>query len=276
MSLPAIALASTWNPRGEIDRLERLLDRLHEAYAALFISLPPQPDHPTDQQQLLERLAGDTIACFVNPDWSWGRYMALKLALGCNAPWIHYADLDRLLRWVERRPAEWRDTLARIPTCDYLVIGRTPNAYASHPQALVQTEALSNTVISHLVGQAMDVSAGSKGFSRQAASYVVEHTRPGRARSGHALGADGEWTVLLKQAGYQLGYIEVDGLDWESADRYQSQAADSSRQRQAAADYDADPANWARRTAVAEEIIRLGLQTAARKILVNDPVSAES
>ncbi len=271
MSLPPIALAATWNPRGEIGRLERLLDRLHQAYAALYISLPPQPDHPADQIELLDRLAGGTIECFVNTDWSWGRYTALRLALQSSAPWIHYADLDRLLRWVEQQPTEWLETLSRIQTFDYLVIGRTPAAYATHPQALVQTEALSNAVISSLVGKSMDVSAGSKGFSRQAASYVVEHTRP-----GHALGTDGEWTVILKKAGFQLGYVEVAGLDWESADRYQSRAADSHRQRQAAAAYDSDPENWARRVAVADEIIRLGIQTAAREIQVINPVSAES
>ena len=271
MSIPQIVLAATWNPRGEIDRLERLLDRLYSAYSTLFISLPPQPDDPASQGDLLDRLAGEALVCHVNPDWSGGRYMALKLAVQHHARYIHYVDLDRLLRWVEQRPDEWLQTVHRIPSWDYLVLGRTPEAYATHPQALVQTEALSNAVISYLIGQFMDVSAGSKGFSFQAAGYVIEHTRP-----GNALGTDGEWTVLLQRAGFKLGYLEVNGLDWESADRYQSQAADPRRQRQAAEIYDADPNHWARRTAVAEEIIRMGLQTAQREILAIKPTPVES
>lgn len=271
MSFTQIALAATWNPRGEIQRLERILDRLHNVYSAINISLPPQPDDPGSQALLIDRLAGDEIVCMVNPDWSWGRYTAIKMALQNNAPWFHYADLDRLIRWVEQRPDEWLQTVNMIPSWDYLVIGRTASAYATHPQALVQTEALSNAVISYLVGQSMDVSAGSKGFSRRAANYVVEHTQP-----GYALGTDGEWTVLLKRAGFQLGYVKVSGLDWESADRYQAQAADSRQQRKTADAYDADPANWARRAAVAEEIIRIGLLTASREILRINPASSES
>lgn len=260
MKQNSIVLAATWNPRGEIRRFERILERLHETYEGICISLPAQPDDPAGQAVLLERLAGSAVSCYINHDWSWGRYMALKLASQSAAPWIHYADMDRLIRWIEQRPDEWLKTLTLIPTCDYLVIGRTAQAYQTHPAALVQTEAMSNAVISHIVGTPMDVSAGSKGFSQAAARYVLEHTTP-----GHALGTDGEWTVLLKHAGFKMAYKEVDGLDWESADRYQANAADGLRQKQAAAAYDADPANWARRTAVAAEIIRVGLETARRQ-----------
>ena len=263
MNPNSIVLAATWNPRGEIDRFERILKRLEKTYERIYISLPAQPDDLAGQAALLERLAGSSVSCYINHDWSWGRYMALKLASQSASPWIHYADMDRLLRWIEQRPDEWLQTLLVIQTCDYLVIGRTAQAYQTHPAALVQTEALSNAVISHIVGMQMDVSAGSKGLSLAAARYVVENTSP-----GHALGVDGEWTVLLKLAGFKMGYIEVDGLDWESADRYQANAADSLRQQQAAAAYDADPANWARRTAVAAEIIRIGLETAGRQVTV--------
>ena len=260
MNPNSIVLAATWNPRGEINRFERSLERLQETYKRIIISLPEQPDDLAGQAVLLERLAESAVSCYINHDWSGGRYIALKLASQNGSPWIHYADMDRLLRWIEQRPDEWQQTLSEIQTCDYLIIGRTAQAYQTHPAALVQTEALSNAVISYIIGAQLDVSAGSKGFSLAAARYVVEHTTP-----GHALGTDGEWTVLLKHAGFKMRYIEVDGLDWESADRYQANAADALRQQQAAAAYDADPANWARRTAVAAEIIHIGLETARRQ-----------
>jgi hypothetical protein len=253
----SIALAATWNPRGEVTRFYRFLHLFQHAYAAITIVLPS--DVPPAYAGELEDSSKARIV--VSPDWSWGRYSAIQTALEAQVGFIHYADMDRLLRWVETRPEEWHQTLERICQSDYLVIGRTQIAYATHPQALIQTEAISNLVTAHLVGQPMDVSAGSKGFSRRAAEFIIANTHP-----GHALGTDAEWTVLMKRAGFEIGYLEVDGLDWESADRYLEQAADAQSQMQAAKVYDSESANWARRVEVAHEIVRAGLEASQRKL----------
>jgi hypothetical protein len=126
----------------------------------------------------------------------------------------------------------------------------------------VQTEAISNRVVSYFLGQIVDASAGSKGFSRRAAEFLAAHTRPGRA-----LGTDAEWPLLLHKAGFAVEYIEVDGLDWEIPDHYQPQAAGPDRQRQVAAEYDADPRHWAHRVAVAQEIVEVALDTIGRQII---------
>jgi hypothetical protein len=177
--------------------------------------------------------------------------------------------MDRLLRWVETRPAEWRNAVAQIEAGDYLIMGRSASAYATHPQALVRTEAISNRLISQLVGQALDVSAGSKGFGRRAAQYLVDQTKPGRA-----LGADGAWTVLLHRAGFRVDYLEVDGLDWETADRYQARSADVEQQLALAQAYDQDPAHWAMRVEVALEIVQAGLDAAAQELPGTSPLLA--
>ena len=39
-----IALAATWNPRGELGRFEQLLPTLIELYAHIVISFPPVAD----------------------------------------------------------------------------------------------------------------------------------------------------------------------------------------------------------------------------------------
>jgi hypothetical protein len=121
-----------------------------------------------------------------------------------------------------------------IQQVDCLVIG-TDDA-CSHPRALVETEAISNLVTSYLVGQPMDVSAGSKGFSRTAVQFLMAHCQPGKA-----LGADADWLVTLYRGGFAIDYLAVDGLDWESADRFQEQAADDHSQSQAAQAYDREP-----------------------------------
>jgi 2-polyprenyl-3-methyl-5-hydroxy-6-metoxy-1,4-benzoquinol methylase len=162
-----------------------------------------------------------------------------------------------LLRWVETKPIEWQKTLVDLQDWDYLIIGRSLKAYETHPQALIQTEAISNLVASYFLSQPTDVSAGSKGFSRRAVEFLVAHSQPLRA-----IGADAEWSVLLKRAGYRIGQVAVDGLDWESADQYQNKAAGSAQQRQAAAAYDLDPLQWAHRTEIAHEIVQSAVDAA--------------
>lgn len=250
----SITLASTWNPRGELGRLQRLLPRLGQVYAQRVIVLKPGT-----APALIETLAQAGVRTFTPPEWSGGRLMALTQALETDAAHIHYADMDRLLRWVETRPDEWQAALQSLVQTDYLLMGRSARAYATHPRALVETERISNRVVSQLVGRAVDVSAGSKGFSRRAAEFLAANCQP-----GFALGTDGEWTVLLQRAGVHWQYLECDGLDWESADRYQEAAADEAQQAQSAAAYDADPAHWAYRTEVALEVVEQALAASQR------------
>jgi hypothetical protein len=265
-----ITLAATWNPRGEVERFGQLLPVLEERYAHIVISFPPVADSQVVHLFTEGKFSARTnISVVQNQIWSWGRYIALKQGLQTPVTHIHYADMDRLLRWVETRPAEWRNAVNQIETGDYLVMGRSASAYDTHPQALVRTEAISNRLISQLVGQTLDVSAGSKGFSRRAAQFLVDQTQPGRS-----LGTDGAWTVVLYRAGFRIDYLEVDGLDWETADRYQTRSATAEQQQALAQAYDRDPAHWAMRVEVALEIVQAGLDAAAQELPGTPPLLA--
>ncbi len=247
----SLCLASAWHPRGELSRLLSLLPVLQREYTVLCLSLPP--DTPGEAVQGLERF--EAVRIVRTADWSHGRHAALEAAVAAGAGWVHYADLDRLLLWVENEPAEWRTTLSALKGHDCLVIGRTEGALATHPRSLQATEALVNQVFGWLLGQPLDLSAGSKGFSRAAAEHLLATSPPGRA-----LGTDAEWPVRLYWAGFGVGSVLVEGLSWETADRHRAKAADESSQLSAARAYDADPQNWAHRVAVAEEILQAGLQ----------------
>jgi hypothetical protein len=251
----SVVLAATYDPRGEIPRLQRFYPRLQAVYTGIVISLPPYA-HEDDVREIEAIPSAQVI---VNGGWEYGRYMALKAGVKTGADYVHYNDLDRLLRWVETRPDEWRRVVEAVQHSDCLIIGRTAAAYATHPAAMIETEAISNAVISHLLGQQMDVSAGSKGFSLAAAQCLLALTTP-----GNALGMDAEWPILLRRCGYQVDYVEVDGLDWETADRYRDTAADPETQRRLAEEYDRDADHWAQRVRVAREITSVGLSAMNR------------
>lgn len=252
----SITLTTTWNPRGEERRLLELLARLRQVYQHIVVVFPPGSEPPIQTQ--LEQ-AG--VLALLSPEWSWGRYLALKTALETDAELIHYADMDRLLRWVETRPEEWERALSFAQGKDCVVFTRTEAAYQTHPQAMLQTEKISNLVASHFLGRHLDVSAGSKAFSRPAASFLVQLTQPRRS-----MGTDAEWLVLLKRAGFSIDELPVDGLDYESADRFQEQAADEGAQRSHAEEVDADPRQWARRVEIALEIVESALE--AQKAII--------
>ena len=251
----SICLAATWYPRGELSRFIHLLPLLEQAYAWIVVSYIPSPDPGILEQLMASGSSPSHLSIYINDDQHSGRYLALQKALDRPVGFIHYADLDRLLHWVETRPGEWKGSLEQIERFDGIIFGRTHAAYSTHPQALIATENISNHVVSFALGETMDVSAGSKSFSRSAAQYLVDH-----CQSGNSIASDAEWPIILRQAGYELQYVEVDGLDWESADQYRERAASKTEQAQAAEAYDADPKHWARRVEIAEQIIHTALK----------------
>jgi SAM-dependent methyltransferase len=252
----SVVCATTWYPRGELPRLAHYLPVLEEHYARLVICFIPSGDPSVQEQFTSGQFSGDPQVMFcLNDQRRNGRYMALKAALENPGEFIHYVDLDRLLHWVETRREEWLSMLDRLQQADYTIFGRTEAATRTHPQALITTEVLSNRVVSHFMGKEMDVSAGSKAFSRAAAQYLVRQGNP-----DNSIGTDAEWPILLKRAGFSMQYILVDGLDYESGDQYLTHAASPEEQRQAAARYDAEPAHWITRVDIADQIIQTALQ----------------
>ncbi len=252
----SVALAATWYPRGELPRFARYLPMLEERYARIALCFIPSDDTSIQEQFTSGVYSADPHIIFIiNDKHRNGRYLALKAALEGQSDFVHYVDLDRLLHWVETRPEEWRQMVELVEQHDCIIFGRTDQATHTHPQALIATEITSNRVVSHVLGTPMDVSAGSKSFSRAAAAYLVAHGSP-----HNSIATDAEWPILLKNAGFSLHYVQVDGLDYESGDQFKPRAAMPAEQQQAAALYDSDPSHWATRVEIADQIITAALE----------------
>lgn len=244
----SVALIMAWEPRGEFRRLLRFRPRLSDLYTDIIIAAP---EHAVPAE-VAALNAEPGVRVVTTPQGAWRRYVALVEGLKTEATHFHYLDTDRAVHWVETRPDELAYAAARVQTADCLLLGRMEAAWATHPQAMRQTEAIFNHLFSQLLGVEADFGAGARGFSRPAAEYLVARVSP-----DHWF--DTAWPAVLWRGGFRLDTLLVDGLDWETPDQYRDEAADADTQRQAAASYDADPAHWSRRVWVADEITRAGL-----------------
>jgi hypothetical protein len=201
-----VALACTWRPRrDDVPRLHRLQAEFEAVYQAIVIALPPTGDL-TAAEPLR---AWPTVQLLEAPQVGWGRSLALRACLETSATHLHYADLDGLLAWIERRPDEWRTIVTQLQTVDCLIVGRSERAFATRPMAIQQTERIINAVAGHLLGRAIDCGLGERGFSRRAAELVLCHTAP----PGWF---DVAWPLLVQRAGLNVTEQVVDGVDWET------------------------------------------------------------
>lgn len=169
------------------------------------------------------------------------RRRSLEIALNhFDTERLIYLDPDHLLRWLERNPAELTEMLQLVGAWDCLVVGRSPAAFAAAPARLRETEVAVNRVYALMTGRNWDLMMAARGFSRTAAELIVSHC------SEDSIGNDMAWPLLIEQAGMTLGYLEADGLTYETNTVYANDLEDQE---------DSDPAAWMLRIYAANQQI---------------------
>jgi hypothetical protein len=149
------------------------------------------------------------------------RRAAVRAGLDLGAAHVHYCDLDRALHWAANFPEELAGVRQAIEGCDYLMLGRTERAFATHPPVQQAPERLTNLALSAALGRVVDATAGSCGLSRAAAEWLLP-------RSAAATNAtDTEWPALLHFAPrhFRLDHRATEGLEFETPDLYPAEIA---------------------------------------------------
>ena len=168
-----------------------------------------------------------------------------------------FCDLDRALHWAEFHPDELRERLAFARAYDCTIFGRTPRAFASHPRAQRDTEAIANHAFALASGLPWDVMTACRGLSRRAAELIVARC------DDDTVGSDCSWTLLCRRAGLRLAYCETEGMEFETLDRYGDEVAALGGAQAWLDRFDADPRQWLGRLdlarAEAASAIRYGL-----------------
>jgi hypothetical protein len=187
----------------------------------------------------------------------WQRLGAVRAAAEF-APAVHLCDFDRLLHWWRYWREELGTIVARIPSADLLLLGRTERAWATHPAHQAETEQLANRLVSRLYGAEVDVCSGSRGLSRRAVEFLAAHGRV------HGVGTDGEWPILLRQANehFHCEQVLTEGLEFETADRFPDEVARAGGRAAWNATRDRDADRWVFRTRLAGDIVAGALRAA--------------
>lgn len=182
-----------------------------------------------------------------------GRVRLAALRAAGEHPFYLMMDLDRLIHWERTFPDELRQVERGLPDYDFLVLGRTPRAFESHPHVQRETERLANAAFAATFGETWDITGGQRGLSAAAAAALAQHSRC------DTLGVDGAWPILCRHLGLKVGYRPTEGLEFETADRYAHEIARLGYEGWLAR-YINTPAQWEMRLRIAHQIARATLQ----------------
>ncbi len=250
-----LALAATHHdPQGRLhEQLSAAMPALADAFDALAVICSAATSQPS-----LDLLAYAGAHILRQPAHAGGseqlgaaRRAVISLAFESGVPLVMYCDLDRALHWVLTYPAEMARVALRIPEHDFTVLGRTPRAFDSHPRIQRDTESIVNCVYQMISGNDWDMTAAARGLSRRAADALFTGC------SEDSIGVDVAWPLHIQQrTQLSLGYVEAQGLEFETADRYGDEVAAEGGLARWMQQLDRDPRQWARRL----ELARMELQ----------------
>lgn len=219
-----IGLATTHHdPEGRLnDHIQRLLSPIQDLYGSIVVRISSE-SHPQSIELLRAAGAQVTLGSAKESglrELGRVRRQVVADALHTDCAYIHLCDFDRLLHWVEFHSAELQAVLNWLPTYDFVVLGRTKQAFQSHPRVQRHTERIINFAFARQSGDSWDVTAASRGISRRAAELLNAKS------SDDTIGNDCTWPLLLRSApGMTLGYWPTNGLEFETADRYADEIA---------------------------------------------------
>jgi hypothetical protein len=271
-----VLLGMVHDPEGRIAALlPHDLPLLQRHYARIFAICGMQTLPST-----VERLHASGVTVFSGGDIP---VNARPYALGvmdAHPEWehVHLCDFDSALHWARSWPDELDQLNEIIARYDFLLLGRTARAMASLPEAQRETERLINLLFARTTGglDPWRIAPGSVGFSLrerpQAEAYATKETLIdlcagawGFSRQGiaalHAraritdIGFHAEWPLIARDTpGLRSAYLACEGLEYETADRYEDQIAAAGGLDAWHARQNADISGWRQRIAYITQV----------------------
>jgi hypothetical protein len=129
---------------------------------------------------------------------------------------ILYCDLDRALHWMKAYPSELARIIKTPMENDFVLLGRTKRAFYTHPETQTLTEGIGNKITSKLLDftDTRDVLGTTWLLTPDLAKQVLE------IESSNQYGFYAEWPITLWRSAQRPKYVEAEGLEWETPDRF--------------------------------------------------------
>lgn len=249
--MQTILVSTHHDPDGRmVTQTLRVMPKLRELFSEVSVFLTPQT-LPKGEHALV---AAGAVVSRAEPLLPVGhlhlglwRRLALSAAVATapSASLYLFCDLDRALHWAEFYPDELREALGFAKKFDCTVFGRTTRAFASHPRAQRDTEAIANHGFALASGLPYDVMTAARAFAPAAAQLVVSSCQD------DTVGSDCSWPLLCRKHGMTLGYLETEGMEFETLDRFDDEVAALGGPQAWLDRFDADPRQWALRLELA-------------------------
>jgi hypothetical protein len=182
------------------------------------------------------------------------RRRALRAALENGFDHVHLVDMDRVLHWASTYPGELKTAVHRVPDAPFVIFGRTRRAMDTHPKNQIETEALANRVFNLILGVDMDITAASRGISREAGEVILKYSK------GRFFDSDSEWPIILHCNNFHLDYMETEGLEWETRLKIRSMVV-GNKLVDVKEFYELNPESWVYRLMLAHRISRTAHKT---------------
>lgn len=135
---------------------------------------------------------------------------------------ILYLDFDRMLHWVKNYPKELLNVLKNVNNYDLVHFGRSTRAFETHPRTQKKTEIMVNQVGSRILNlkETYDLISVCYAFSRKLGESLLN------SQPNTEMGFYGSWPIILWGNASHRTYIEVEGQEWETPDRFQKEISE--------------------------------------------------
>lgn len=200
-------------------RLIHLIDEVGDQLAELFHSSYVAYT-PKTHDDIVEGLRGKGFEVINAGDTIVSTYQAaLKQPLNKHNDRMLYCDLDRALHWIKAYPTELQTVASTNPAYDFALFGRTSRAFMTHPETQTMTEGIANTVASRELGlkETRDILGTTWILAPELAERVINR------QNKNTFGFYTEWPMTLWKYATNPLYIECEGLEWETPDRYREE-----------------------------------------------------